>query len=256
MSNYYIQSMDPQEISSRFSNEEVITPFDEVFEYGWKEDHLEKIRLFLPRLPDKEADFLELYYFHDKKQTEIAIIFELTQAAVSYRIKRALERLRFLMDMPEWTKEQIHEDLKSDFVLVDIMIFQEMFETTCQSEVATRLKISQGKVRHRFLNALQQIALKVLNFAVGEKNPFPEDLDIIVNLKDKSECDPDLFCDACQEIIFRWHKAMTQNSEEFDTTFQKWCQYFVVFQKIRKNFNILREVELPKWHEKANRTLA
>lgn len=256
MSNYYIQSMNPQEISSRFSTEEIVTPFEDVFEYEWKEDHLEKIRLYLPRLPDKEADFLELYYFYDKKQTEIAQIFELTQAAVSYRIKRGLERLRFLMDMPDWHKDDIRAALEDHFIPIDVQIFQEMFETTCQSEVANRLKISQGKVRHRFLNALQQMANKVLNRMVFVDKDFSEDRDVVQTLKDLQDCDADQFCDACQDLIFRWHKIAHADLEAYDQELVKWIDHFVVFQKIRKNFNILREVELPKWHDRSSRTLA
>lgn len=255
MTNYYIQSMDPQEISARFSNEEMITPFEDAYEFEWKEDHLEKIRDFLPRLPDREADLIELYFFYNKKQTEIAQIFELTQAAVSYRLKRALERLRFLMEMPDLSAESIQQDLSSTFSEVDVQIFQEMFATTCQSEVANRLHISQGKVRHRFLNALHSIAVHIFAVVLEEDVLFREDRQQAESLYSDRDLASDVFCAACNDLLAKWYAHTLEDPDAYPPDLRKWLMYFRTFQKIRQNFNILREVKLPKWHDRSKRTL-
>jgi len=48
---------------------------------------------------------------------------------------------------------------------VDILVG--MWETTCQSEVASRLKLTQGRVRHRFFKAV-----KTLETASEEDNTY------------------------------------------------------------------------------------
>ena len=40
---------------------------------------------------------------------------------------------------------------------LDVQIMVLMWETTCQSEVAKRLSVSQGLVRHRFLRSLSRM---------------------------------------------------------------------------------------------------
>ena len=256
MTNYYIQSMDPSEMSSRFSNEEAVTPFEDNFDFEWKEEHLDRIRLYLPRLPDREADLIDLYFFLNKKQTEIAQIFELTQAAVSYRLKRALGRLRFLMEMPDLSADQIREDLSPILSDLDVQIFQQMYITTCQSEVANRLSISQGKVRHRFLGALHLIALHALRDVLNSDTIFQEDIQIVRSLYDHRDLPHDAFCAIVTDLISKWHSQIEKDPDAYTVEFRKIVLYFWAFQRVRKNFNILREVKLPKWHGRATRTLA
>jgi len=105
-----------------------------------------------------EADVLELYYRRGKRQLDIARIFGVTQAAVSYRLTRSLERLRFLLHLPRVTEEDIREDLQDIFPQeIDLDILAGMWRTTCQSEVAASLKRTQGQVRHRFFKAVRTL---------------------------------------------------------------------------------------------------
>ena len=53
----------------------------------------------------------------------------------------------------------------SDPLDVDIMSL--MFDTTCQSEVAKRLGVSQGLVRHRFIRSIKRMSnnAKMMEYA-------------------------------------------------------------------------------------------
>jgi len=126
---------------------------------GTTEESLEPL---LARLPKREADLIYLYYIQKKRQADIAEIFEVTQAAISYRLDRGLQRIKFLLSIPQLTEEEIRHDLpllyvngKRVFKPIDIEILVGMWETTCQSEVANLLGLTQGRVRHRFFKAVK-----------------------------------------------------------------------------------------------------
>lgn len=121
------------------------------------QNNMDRLNLFLRRLPNTEADIVYLHYAKGKKQSDIAEIFGFTQAAVSYRLKRARERLEFFLSIPDLSSEQIEHMLAPYFDAHDIAILVGMAETTCQSEVAKRLSLTQGRVRHRFFRAVKQL---------------------------------------------------------------------------------------------------
>jgi DNA-directed RNA polymerase specialized sigma24 family protein len=136
-------------------------PDDEGFASLLPEENLEALILpLLDRIPKREADLIYLYFIQRKKQAEIAQIFEVTQAAISYRLDRGIQRIRFLTRIPQVTEEEIRRDLTPVFDEIDVNILVGMWETTCQSEVAKKLDLTQGRVRHRFFNAVE--ALKQL----------------------------------------------------------------------------------------------
>ena len=261
MGRYYIQPIDPAELASRFSTEDVLNPIHGC-EDDWKTPRLNKIRDVLNRLPDRETDLIKLYFFRDKKQTDIAEIFGITQAAVSYRIKRALSRIRFLVDMPNLDKFDVYE------ILIDIMpekldaeIFREMYESTCQSEVAERLDITQGRVRHRFIKNLAHLGNEVVNvFESWIKTLDPETFE---------------YQEVRQRLDYLLDNAFTMDIEDFEDDLIDLIEYieslpdemtdqkvlrlasvYRVFVHIRYNFNILREVKLPKWSDRAKNSIA
>jgi hypothetical protein len=51
--------------------------------------------------------------------------------------------------------------------MIDVDILVGMWKTTCQSEVANQLKLTQGRVRHRFFKAV-----KVLEDAAKRETKF------------------------------------------------------------------------------------
>jgi predicted DNA-binding protein YlxM (UPF0122 family) len=176
--NSNLISLDPGQLANRFAGQEV--PIDELLDEliasSPEEEEYEGnaismsyealIRPLLDLIPPREADLIDLYYIQRKKQADIAEIFEVTQAAVSYRLDRGIQRLKFFLSVPRLTEEELREDLpKVPFKPIDVDIMVGMWKTTCQSEVAKQLGLTQGLVRHRFF-----VAVKLLTKR-AEENP-------------------------------------------------------------------------------------
>jgi hypothetical protein len=113
----------------------------------WSTDK-ERLRELMEMLPPVEQDMLELLAT-GKRQQDIAEIFQLTQAAVSYRLVRAKKRLQFLRDFPVVSEAEMRADLTPAFPKAWwIDLFWDLSLTTSQSHTAKRLGWTQGKVRH------------------------------------------------------------------------------------------------------------
>ena len=94
--------MNPHDIETRFSTEDGLAYLDFSLDEHINEEseeRLEQVRGILDRIPPREADFVELYYFMQKRQTDIAIMFRVSQPTVCYRLQRAAERIRFLLQI-------------------------------------------------------------------------------------------------------------------------------------------------------------
>ena len=117
------------------------------------------------------------------------------EGGVSHRISRAKARLKFLVKVPKFTKDDLLCDLKELFSELDLKILWGLYETTCQSEVAKQVNMTQSRIRHRFMKNLETLE--------RVKDVIP-------------------------------HK-----------------KYYKAFKLIsQNNFNILREIRLPKWAAK------
>lgn len=152
--------IDPSEIETRFSVEDGMAYMASIFEEPSEESRqkMELVVQIMEDLPPREADFIDLYYFRRLKQTDIAQIFGVSQPTVCYRLQRAAARIQFLLQMPTVDEEELEQDLREllpDEQDVEIMLL--MRDTTCQSEVAKRLGVSQGLVRHRFIRSLNRM---------------------------------------------------------------------------------------------------
>jgi DNA-directed RNA polymerase specialized sigma24 family protein len=147
-------------MEGRFCEEDGMAYLDSIFTEPTEDDveKIDQVRKIIDQLPPREADFIELYYFKHLRQTDIAIIFGVSQPTVCYRLNRAADRIKFLLELPEINKDVLTKDL-SGFLSdpLDIQIMVSMWETTCQSEVAKQLGVSQGLVRHRFLRTLNRM---------------------------------------------------------------------------------------------------
>jgi len=164
----YIIPLDPNELANRFpaydprdEEDDFEGDFfddvssEEIAEIFAEDDYEERVAPILDRLPERESDLLDMYFFKKKRQAEIAGIFGVTQAAISYRLDRGIKRLKFLLSIPQVTEEELREGLPSVFSdPIDVDILVGMWQTTCQSEVANILKLTQGRVRHRFFKAV------------------------------------------------------------------------------------------------------
>ena len=163
MTTGYVIPVDPSELANRFSTpslEDEILLEEEatsgVRELLAEEENYEgRIAPLLDRIPKREADLIYLYFIQKKRQADIAVIFNVTQAAISYRLDRGLKRIKFLLSIPQVTEEDIRRDLPGVFKDIDVNILVGMWQTTCQSQVAENLGLTQGRVRHRFFKAVR-----------------------------------------------------------------------------------------------------
>lgn len=186
----FIKHIKSSELESRFSNEDKLKCLDKDFFYTFQD-----LEPYLDLLPEKEYDLIIMYYVLKIEQKNIAKILCLTQGGVSHRLSRAKNRLRFLIKVPKFTKEDLYNDLKDLFDELDFKILWGLYETTCQSVVAKQVGMTQSRVRHRFVKNL--------------------------NILDKNK-----------------HVKKIQ-------------KYYDAFHLIScNNFNILREIKLPKWEHK------
>ena len=152
--------IDPSALENRFSNENGFGFLDLGTEEISEESalQLERVRKVLDQLPPREADFVDLYYFRRLKQTDIATIFGVSQPTVCYRLQRAAARIHFLLSLPSMTEDEVRAavaEVLPDPVDVQVMVL--MHQTTCQSEVAKQLGVSQGFVRHRFIRSINKL---------------------------------------------------------------------------------------------------
>ena len=178
MGSGYVIPVDPSELANRFStlsHEDQILEAEEAERrelLDEDENFEDRIEPLLDRIPKREADIIYLYFIQKKRQADIAIIFDVTQAAISYRLDRGLKRIKFLLSIPKVTEDDIRYDLPFIFKPIDVEILAGMWATTCQSQVAENLKLTQGRVRHRFFKAvkvLKDAAERDAKFAPYEK---------------------------------------------------------------------------------------
>ena len=142
------------------SEEDVITSFGSIFTDPDEDDLrvIERVRKILDRLPVIEADFIDLYFFRHLRQTDIAAIFGVSQPTVCYRLQRGIQRIKYLLEVPKVDEGTLRNDLRRFFTdPTDIEILVLMYETTCQSETAKRLGVTQGFVRHRFVRSTKRM---------------------------------------------------------------------------------------------------
>ena len=216
--------LDPSELESRFSIEDGLafldaTGTEEISDEGLEQ--LDRVKTFLPLIPDREADFVELYYFLKLKQTDIAAIFRVSQPTVCYRLQRAALRIRFLLSLPDLEKgelETVLDGFLSDPLDIQIMVL--MHETTCQSEVAKRLGVSQGLVRHRFIRTIARMGWEQ---------------------RDLLDASGEVMFDAEGKPVKRWYKI------EGLLEAAGMEKYALIFMAVSDNLNILREVQRPTW---------
>ena len=171
-SNWFVFSMEPSELEARFGSDSNLSydPDSEQdqaildLEEEMKENELKKIfreqisqvSELVQYLDPIERDYIHMYFDLNKDQNDIAKIFGITQGAVSYRCKTAVERLKFLTLLPRLSKSKLVRDLSkimSDPIHVDILVL--MYETSSQSGVARKLGFSQGQIRYRLLRSIE-----------------------------------------------------------------------------------------------------
>jgi len=162
MSNYWCSHivLDPTDIERMFSNEDGLSSFPGTTEElsDERKVELDLVKNVLDQIPPREADFVELYFFQKIRQTTIASLFNISQPTVCYRLQRAASRIRYLLDMPKYDPWLMEQDLRGVLTdPMDIKIMTQMVVTTCQSEVAKGLGVTQGFVRHRYFRTIDRL---------------------------------------------------------------------------------------------------
>lgn len=163
MSNFWsgMILMDPAIIDRHFDGDDTLGSMFVSVSEELTDDSLiqiDVVRSVMDKLPPREADFVDLYFFQRIRQTVIASMFNVSQPTICYRLQRATERIKFLLQMPPLEDGELESALRS--VLsddMDVSIMCGMLQTTCQSEVAKSLGVSQGLVRHRFFRTLSKL---------------------------------------------------------------------------------------------------
>lgn len=170
--------MPSNDIERMFSQEDAWGELPSVWDEPQEESlaKLESVRHLLDLIPPREADFIELYFFRHMRQTAIAELFNVSQPTVCYRLQRGAARLRYHLVMPQISQDEMSESLRKVIPSeIDVTIMLMMVNTTCQSEVARSLGVTQGFVRHRFLRTIERIER-----LVGESDPRVSGMDVYV----------------------------------------------------------------------------
>jgi DNA-directed RNA polymerase specialized sigma24 family protein len=236
-------------MSAKFSNEkrlgweEADADLDQLIEQNLQRDKEENlfngkkldfdaILPYLERIPAREADLIKLYHKDRLKQEQIARLFGITQAAVSYRLHRGIKRIRFLRTIPELNREDFDIELGPKFNEQDREILWRMYETTCQSEIAKQMGLTQGRVRHRFFRALNRIKELIAN-EVRDKQTYVQ---MLVSQSEHTE-----LIESAKEDL----EKCIHNS--------KYSKYWKVFFAISdKHFNLLHEVVFPQFADRGD----
>lgn len=155
----WADTMDPKELEARFFTlQDPIDFLEKYLQHDSEEDpgrSMDRVQEILKGLPGREADFVTLYFVYHKTQTDIAAIYRVSQPTVCYRLQRATKRIRFVLQLPPYTEEDLRKIMSSFLSPSDVEIMVYMYQTTCQSAVAKRLGLTQGKVRHRVIRAIR-----------------------------------------------------------------------------------------------------
>jgi DNA-directed RNA polymerase specialized sigma24 family protein len=247
----HILIQDPSNLSTRYSQQDRLgydgdadTDLDELIESQLAPEPEEELKAesrsldfaavapYLDRIPPREADLIRLYHKDKMKQEQIAKLFRITQAAVSYRLHRGIKRIQFLRTIPELENDVFELELGPKFCEQDREILWRMYETTCQSEIAKQMNLTQGRVRHRFFRALERIKQLIIEEA-REKQ-------VQVQMMRKQGKSIDDLIQAEQEL-----EDTVKNS--------RYGKYWTVFFAISdKHFNILHEVSLPQFRDRGD----
>lgn len=170
MSQHFVIPLGPQEIARTHHHDPTNAILDALDGVEPDDDDstpltLSALEPFFDRLPPFEGDLVSMTLL-GKRQVDIASILGITQAGISYRLSRAVERLRFFAELPDLTTDEIREVLEPLMHPFRVEVMIGMWTTSCQTEVADNLGFSQGRVRFHFLEGIRLLE------KLARSNPF------------------------------------------------------------------------------------
>jgi len=160
MTAQFIQPMNPAEMDEMFCQSDrlihhgyVPTEKDKKSPFGDSE-----LEQYVSLLPEMERDFLYLYYELDKTQPQIAHIYKVTQPAVSHRLIRARERLKFLHDRPDISYLELYETLTDHLTENNSKYLTCYWITTHQSRSAEICNVSFPFIHQRIRRSIKNLS--------------------------------------------------------------------------------------------------
>jgi predicted transcriptional regulator len=130
-------------------------------------EKLKEYSQYAYRLSEYEQKVYEYIIIKGYRQEDAAKILSITQGAVSSKLSRILERLKFLKIICAFDLTKIDEDLKDILNPIERETLRALAETTCQSETAKRMNLmfnlsgkkamTQVKIRHKFHKAWDKL---------------------------------------------------------------------------------------------------
>lgn len=151
---------DPMAMSETFADDGRLRDIILVKYTGGQQSQLRMATSVIPR---RELQMMCAHLVWGKGQEEIARQNTVTQGDVSYRIKRARERMALWHKIDSILKEsELREILYHEFSLgmVEIAVVLGIYRTTSQSVCAKALRLTQGNVRHTFVRVKELVASK------------------------------------------------------------------------------------------------
>lgn len=124
-------------------------------------ERLSRVEELLKRIPPVERDVIELHFFANKSQEQVGEMLGLTQQAVSLRLKRAKERLAFLLDHPRLTADEIKRDFRRLWPKAPVMLprmLAHYFSSSSQVDTAAYLDVNPRFVRRCLREAEGRLA--------------------------------------------------------------------------------------------------
>jgi DNA-binding protein Fis len=109
----------------------------------------------MEKISPLEADIIELH-LKGISQSLLGKIFGFTQPNIHYRLNRATERLKMMVQIEDFDEEELTERLGTVFRNEkDLKVMVYIYLWSSQSKVAKLIGESQGKVRYRFMKGLK-----------------------------------------------------------------------------------------------------
>jgi hypothetical protein len=169
--------MDNHIMERIFSNENSLSnlPSFPMFTSEETYERVGRVLDHMSRINPIEADMVELHLLKGVPQSALGKIFGYTQPNIHYRVNRAIDRIRVLMQVPIFEEEELLRILSQYFTdTKDIKVMVLLYLYSSQSHAARVIGESQGKVRYRFLrclNAMKKIeSLQQIHLALDTIN--------------------------------------------------------------------------------------
>lgn len=111
---------------------------------------------YLPLLPELEAEVVFLLYVKKKTQKDVAQLLSTSQPTVSYRYRRAVDKLSYLMVMSSVDLESVVQTIPQ-INDKERTILRELFYTANQELVGSRCGVRQSSVKWIFTKSKRYV---------------------------------------------------------------------------------------------------